>query len=60
MGEVCLDDGKYGQMAFQARVDLQNQAIGWLSDGCGRDAVPVTVERRSDFPEFACHMGNVG
>jgi hypothetical protein len=29
-GGVCLNGGKFGQMAFQTRADLQNQAIGWL------------------------------
>ncbi len=29
-GGMCLDDGKYGQMASQTRAYLQNQAIGWL------------------------------
>ena len=29
-------------------------------DGCGRDAVPFAVERRYDFRELGCHMGNVG
>ncbi len=32
-GEVCLDDEKYRQMAFQSRADLQNHAIGWLQWG---------------------------
>jgi hypothetical protein len=30
------------------------------SDGCGRDAVPLAVERWYDFHEFGCHLGNVG
>ena len=30
------------------------------SDGRGRDAVPLAVERRYDFPEFAGYLGNVG
>ena len=30
------------------------------SDGCGMDAVPLVVERWCDFPEFGCHLGNVG
>ena len=34
-GGVCPDDGKSGQMAFQARADLQNQAIGCLPKGYG-------------------------
>ncbi len=32
-GEVCLDDGKTDRLAFQARADLQNLAIGWLQRG---------------------------
>ncbi len=34
MGEVRLNGGKSGQMAFQTRASLQNQAIGWLRKGC--------------------------
>ncbi len=30
------------------------------SDGCGRDTVPLAVERRYDFPEFGGYLGNVG
>ncbi len=30
------------------------------SDGCGRDAIPLAVERWYDFPEFAGYLGNVG
>ncbi len=30
------------------------------SDGCGRDAVPLAVDRWYDFHEFGCHLGNVG
>ncbi len=30
------------------------------SDGCGRDAVPLAVERWYNFHEFGCHLGNVG
>jgi len=26
------------------------------SDGCGRDAVPLAVERWYDFHEFGCHL----
>ena len=29
------------------------------SEGCGRDAVLLAVERWYDFPEFGCHLGNV-
>ncbi len=30
------------------------------SDGCARDAVPLAVERRYDFPEFGGYLGKVG
>ncbi len=30
------------------------------SDGCGRDAVPLPVERWYDFHEFGGYLGNVG
>ena len=30
MGEVCLDDGNYGEMAFRARPTHQNQATAQL------------------------------
>ena len=30
------------------------------SDGCGRNAVPLAVERYYDFHGFRCHLGNVG
>jgi hypothetical protein len=33
-GGVRLDGGRSGQMNFQTRADLQNQAIGWLRKGC--------------------------
>jgi hypothetical protein len=29
-----LNGGKSQQMVFQARANLQNQAIGWLPKGC--------------------------
>ncbi len=45
---VCLNGGKSGQMAFQPRADLQNQAIGWLRKGC-RSLGGGTVAR---FPRF--------
>ena len=56
LGGVCLDDGKSGRMAFQARGDYQNHAIGWLQRGYS----PLAVERWYDSPEFECHLGNVG
>ncbi len=33
MGEVCLDGEKYDRMAFQARADYQNHAIGRMQRG---------------------------
>ena len=30
------------------------------SDGCGRDTVPLAVERRYDLPEIGRYLGNVG
>ena len=33
-GGVRLNGGKSGQMVFQMRADLQNQAIRWLPKGC--------------------------
>ncbi len=33
MGEVRLDGEKSDRMAFQARADSQNHAIGWLQRG---------------------------
>ncbi len=30
------------------------------SDGCGRDAVPLAVGRRYDFPEFGGYLGYAG
>jgi hypothetical protein len=35
MGEVRLNGGKSGQMAFQTKAGLQIQAIGWLRKGRG-------------------------
>ncbi|MCZ6530321.1 MAG: hypothetical protein O6949_08315 [Chloroflexi bacterium] len=31
--EVCLDGEINDRMAFRARADLQNQAIGWMRKG---------------------------
>ena len=30
------------------------------SDGCKEGAVPLAVNPWYDFPEFGCHLGNVG
>jgi len=32
-GKVCLDGEKNDRVAFQARADYQNHAIGWLQRG---------------------------
>lgn len=32
-GEMCLDGGKSDRMAFRARAELHNHAIGWLQKG---------------------------
>ena len=55
-GELRLNPGKYGQMAFRTQ---KNRKIR-PSDGCGRDTVPLAVKWWYDFPEFGCHLGNVG
>ena len=34
MGELRLDGGKSGQMAFHTAADFQNHAIGWPQKGC--------------------------
>jgi hypothetical protein len=39
-GEVRLDDGKLGQIAFRTLSNRQDQAI----DGCGRYAFSVAVK----------------
>ncbi len=56
MGEVRLDGGESGQMAFQARADCQNHAIGWLQRGYSSLGGGTLVQ----FHEFGCHLGNVG
>ena len=44
------------RVAFQARADYQNHAIGWLH----RDTVPLAVGKWYEFHEFGWYMGNVG
>ena len=54
---MCLDGEKNDRVAFQARADYQNHAIGWLHRG----AVPLAVGKWYDFHEFGWYkMGNVG
>ncbi len=55
MGEVRLDGGKFGQWPSKRGPMAKIRR----SDGCGRDAVPLAVERRYDFPEFGGYLGNV-
>ena len=56
LGGMCLDDEKTGRMAFQARGDYQNHAIGWLQRGYS----PLALGLWYDFHEFGLHLGNVG
>jgi hypothetical protein len=44
-GGVCLNGGKSGQLAFQTRVCSKIRP----SDGCGKDAILLAVERWYDF-----------
>ena len=55
-GEVCLDGEKNDRVAFQARADYQNHAIGWLHRGYSS----LAVGKWCDFHEFGWYMGNVG
>jgi len=56
MGEVCLDDGKYGQMGFRTRPNRKRQAIRRLP----RNSVPLATESLYDFHELGAYWGNVG
>ena len=53
---MCLDGEKNDRVAFQARADYQNHAIGWLHRGYS----PLAVGKWYDFHEFGWYMGNVG
>ncbi len=55
-GGVCLDDGKYGQMAFRAQENRKIRSSG----GGGNYSVPSTVARLYDFREPGGYLGNVG
>ena len=55
-GEVRLDDGKLGQIAFRTLSNRQDQAI----DGCERYAFSVAVKWWYNFHEYGGHLGNVG
>ncbi len=54
-GEVCLDDGKYGQITFRTR---ENRKIS-PSDGRGESSDPSTGVRGYDFYKLGGHLGNV-
>ncbi len=56
MGEVRLNDGKYGQMTFRTQ---ENRKIR-PSVGCGDKSVPSTVVRRYDLRKSGGHLGKVG
>ncbi len=55
-GGVCLDGEKMTEWPAK-RVPITKIRP---SDGCGRDAVPLAVERWSNFPELGGYLGNVG
>ena len=44
-------------LAFQARADYQNHAIGWLHRGYSSN---LAVGKWYEFHEFGWYMGNVG
>ena len=53
---MCLDGEKNDRVAFQARADYQNHAIGWLHRGYSS----LAVGKWYDFHEFGWYMGDVG
>ncbi len=55
-GGVCLDDAKYGQMAFWTQ---ENRKIR-PSVGYGENTIPLAVRRWYNLLEFGCYLGNVG
>ncbi len=61
-GEVCLDGETSDRMAFQARANYQNHALGWLQRGYiflgGRKV--VRFPRIWMSSGVGCHLGNVG
>ena len=56
MGEVRLNDGKYGKMTFRTQ---ENRKIR-PSVGCGDKFLPSTAVRRYNFRNPRSHLGNVG
>ena len=65
-GEVCLDGEKWERCVLMARKMTEwpskRGRISKIrpSDGCGRDAVLLAVERWYDFRELGAYLGNVG
>ncbi|MCH7910814.1 MAG: hypothetical protein IIB38_14515 [Candidatus Hydrogenedentes bacterium] len=55
-GEVHLDDGKYGQIAFRARPTHKNK----LPDGCGGKTITTAAQFEYDRHGFEGYLGNVG
>ena len=55
-GEVHLDDGKYGQMAFRTQEDRKNRS----PDGCGDRFLPSNMIRGHDSHKLGDYLGNVG
>ncbi len=55
-GEVRLDDGKYGQMAFRTQQNRNNQVIGWLRG----NFCSLTMVRGYDFHRLGGYLGNPG
>ncbi len=56
MGEVCLDDGNYGEMAFRERPTHQNQ----LPDSCRGENITMAARFGYNRHEFESYLGNVG
>ena len=50
---MCLDGEKNDRVAFQARADYQNHAIGWLHRGHSSD---LAVGKWYEFHEFGWHV----
>ncbi len=55
-GGVCLDGEKMTEWPSKRGPITKIRP----SDGCGRDTVPLAVERWSNFPELGGYLGNVG
>ena len=55
-GEVRLDDGKFGQMAFRTQ---ENRKIR-SSDGCGGKMIPTAAQFACHRHEIDANLGNVG